>query len=362
MPDLSNNDIRGAVAAGIITEVQATEIITASHARMGFREQMGDEDEPFELFKGFSEIFVTVGLALLTAGIAGASVMLGNPLFMPIVAAVLSVIFARYFTIRRRMTLPSIFLAGTFGVSVAALSAILLFEPTSQIAWRTLAIYAISAAALLGYFRFFRVPFIMFLVGLCGVGAAYSITGIFLPEQLLVEGLQSGPQRYLDLGRSPTLAMTLLAFGVVAFIGAMSFDIRDPHRISRYSASAFWLHILAAPAIVNVVSVSLLGIGGVAGYVLATIALLIITCAALIIDRRSFLTAGIIYIGVILTWAISSTDISGTWGVILTLFIMGAFITWLGAWWVQMRGRLMRVLPQFPYKDRLPPYPKLETS
>jgi hypothetical protein len=105
-----------------------------------------------------------------------------------------------------------------------------------------------------------------------------------------------------------------------------------------------------------------LGIGGVAGYVLATIALLIITCAALIIDRRSFLTAGIIYIGVILTWAISSTDISGTWGVILTLFIMGAFITWLGAWWVQMRGRLMRVLPQFPYKDRLPPYPKLETS
>jgi hypothetical protein len=357
--DLSPDDIRAAVAAGVLTEAQAAQVIAGAQNRQGFRAHMPDEDEPFELFRGFSEIFVTVGLALLTSGIVGLSLILGNPVLLPLVSAGLSILFARYFTLKRRMTLPSIFLAGTFGFSVFVFVAILIFGPASHIGQRSLLTFLVTGGALIVYFRTFRVPFVMFLTGLCGIGIAYSLTGILLPEAVIREGLETGLSDFLDLGRSPILAMTLLAFGLVAFGGAMTFDLRDPHRISRHAASAFWLHILAAPAIVNVVAVSLLGIGGGLGYLLAAAALALITVAALIIDRRSFLTAGIVYIGVILTWAITSTNVNETWGVVWTLLLMGAFITWLGAWWVQMRARLMRALPDFPFKSQLPPYPEL---
>jgi hypothetical protein len=357
MAEILPDDIRASVAAGILTEAQAARVLAVAEDRHGFRSHMPDDDEPFELFRGFSEIFVTVGLALLTSGTIGLSLILGNPLAIPVVAAVISVLFARYFTLRRRMTLPSIFLAGTFGFSVFVLAAILLLDAGDNLGTRSLLAFALTGAALLAYFRTFRVPFVMFLTGLCGIGIAYSLTGILLPDAIIREGLESGFGDFLDLGRSPVLATTLLLFGLAAFAGAMVFDLRDPHRISRHAASAFWLHILAAPAIVNVVAVSLLGVGGTAGYLLAALALALITIAALIIDRRSFLTAGIIYIGVILTWAISSAQIDESWGVVWTLLVMGVFITWLGAWWVPMRGGLMRALPDFPLKSQLPPYP-----
>lgn len=360
MADLSSDDIRAAVAAGAITEAQAAQVLAVSHSRLGYRVNMNDEDESFELFKGFSEIFVTVGLGLLTSGIVALSLALGNPMAVPFVAAVLSVLFARYFTLKRRMTLPSIFLASTFGFSVFALVLLQLVGDSFSFGVHTLVLFVVTAAALVGYFRFFRVPFVMFLVGLCGVGIAYSLTSIALPDSFVGSGGDAGLDDFLDLGKNPVLALTLLCFGLVAFVFAMLFDIRDPHRISRFGASAFWLHILAAPAIVNVVAVSLLGVGGVAGYLLAAGALALITVAALIIDRRSFLTAGIIYIGVILTWAISTTDLDKGWGIIWTLLIMGSFITGLGAWWVQLRSSLMRSLPEFPLKSKLPPYPEAE--
>lgn len=358
MADLSTDDLRAAVAAGVLSEAQAARLLVISQQRGGFRTNMADEDEPFELFKGFSEIFVTVGLALLTSGIVALSLMLGNPFLLPLVAAGVSVLFASYFTLKRRMTLPSIFLAGTFGFSVFVFLAIMLGGSAMPGSGSFTFVFIATAAALLGYFRMFRVPFVMFLTGLCGVGLAYSLTGFLLPERFIGESLGGSLADYLDLGTSPALALTLLGFGLVAFAGAMVFDLRDPHRISRNAASAFWLHILAAPAIVNVVVVSLLGIGGTSGYLLAASALAIITLAALIIDRRSFLTAGIIYIGVILTWAISSTDMDNGWGVIWTLLLMGGFITWIGAAWVPLRAALMRSLPAFPMKSKLPPYPE----
>ena len=64
MEDFSKSDIRAAVAAGLITEAQAAGLLALAQERVGMRQNMAAEDEPFEFFKGFSEIFVTVGLAL----------------------------------------------------------------------------------------------------------------------------------------------------------------------------------------------------------------------------------------------------------------------------------------------------------
>ena len=59
-----------------------------------------------------------------------------------------------------------------------------------------------------------------------------------------------------------------------------------------------------------------------------------------------------------ISWAVRGGDSAaagvGHWTVIL--LILGFLITALGTWWVPLRAGLMRALPDFPGKHRLPPY------
>lgn len=362
MPELSTDDIRASVAAGIINEIQATKLIAVAQSRQGYRINMANDDEPFELFKGFSEIFVTVGLGILFSGILTLAALMGNPASIPIITAVLVFAAARYFTTVRRMTLPSIALAAAFAFSVGVMAAMMTFDITKLDgvedlpgAQEFLIVGIVGAIAMLGYFAYYRVPFALFLFGLFGALIAVSISGLIAPESVFFTIFARSSESFFDISRNPIMARALLIFGIVAFAGGMYFDTRDPHRISRLSACGFWLHILAAPAIVNVVVLTLLNREGTQGYLLAALALLLITVVALIIDRRSFLTAGIIYIGIILTWAINSSGDS-EWGIMWAMLLMGAFITGIGTRWTNLRSVLMRRLPEFPFKNRLPPY------
>ena len=77
---LTSDDLRAAVQNGTITEAQAAGIIALSDARRGARENLSGLDEPFELFKGFNEIFIVVGLSILYAGWSGlTAVSIFNP-------------------------------------------------------------------------------------------------------------------------------------------------------------------------------------------------------------------------------------------------------------------------------------------
>lgn len=358
MPEFKTDDIRAGVAAGVIDEAQAAHLIAISNNRLGYRQNMGAEDEPFELFKGFSEIFVTVGLAILYGGFMSVAMLTDSPLMVFVISAALAVAFAFYFTLKRRMTLPSIGLAIVFAGSMGVIAARLVLGPDiaeTPTGYKALTISGIGALAMLAYFWKFRVPFSMFLFGAFGAGIAFSIAGILAPESIFASFFIGNADGVFDISRNPTMAWTMLIFGLFAFLGGMYFDLKDPYRISRLSACGFWLHILAAPAIVNVVALSLLNLEGTMGYTLASFALVAIAIVALVIDRRSFLTAGIAYIGIILAWALGSGD-GGDWNIAATLLLMGAFITALGTWWVQLRAALMRALPNFPIKHRLPPY------
>lgn len=357
MAEFTLDDIRAGVAAGTINEAQAASLIAISNDRLGYRQNMGADDEPFELFKGFSEIFVTVGLGILYGGFMAAAMIVGNPIILMALSALLTVALASHFTLRRRMVLPSIALAIVFAGSVAGMAGFAIFDLDDPIPDRYDVLWTslIGSAAMLIYFWRFRVPFAMFLFGLFGAGIAFSIAFIAAPESLFASAFIGNADGIFDISRNPTIAWTMLIFGILAFLGGMMFDLRDPYRISRLSACGFWLHILAAPAIVNVVALSLLNMEGTMGYSLATAALIVIAIIALVIDRRSFLTAGIVYIGIILAWALDSGT-GDDWSIVITLLVMGSFITALGTWWVQLRAVIMRILPNFPLKNRLPAY------
>jgi hypothetical protein len=356
LKEIGQADLRAAVAAGLISEAQAAGVAAIAHDRAGKRAAMPAEDEPFEFFKGFSEIFVSVGLLILLAGISLLLGWLGGITMMialPAICAGICWWWANYFTLERRMNLPSMVLAAAFGGGVYVSAFTLMMQGNLPDRGAVILSALIAMAAMGLWYRRFRLPFTMFVLGLFGLAAIYALTASIDAIAGMTTGFGGA---FFDLRNSPQFSLATLIFGACAFVGGMWFDARDPYRLGRHAATAFWLHLLAAPALVNTVAMTLFNIGGKGGMVATATALVLIAMLALVIDRRSFLTAGIVYIALVISWLVrGGAEASiGHWALIL--LILGAFVTALGTWWVPLRSRLMRALPDFPGKDRLPPY------
>jgi hypothetical protein len=354
-------DLRAAVAAGILNEAQAASVTALANDRAGKRAAMPHEDEPFEFFRGFSEIFVSIGLLILLAGIAlmlgwfGGVTML---VFLPLICSAICWWWARYFTLKRRMNLPSMVLATAFGTGIYISVMTALGQADMALRGTVVTAFVVAALGMAVWYRVFRLPFSVFLLGLFGLGALYTATASVDALGGFVGGGRNGFGGLFDLRESPQFATATLVFGIVCFLAGMWFDTRDPHRLGRHAATAFWLHLLAAPALVNTVALTLYNSGGAGGIGLLTIALVIITILALVIDRRSFLTAAIAYIALVIGWVVGDSENFGTWTFIL--IGLGGLITAIGTWWVPLRAGVMRVLPDFPGKGRLPPYASTE--
>ncbi len=349
------SDLRAAVAAGILNEAQAAELAALAHDRAGKRAALPAEDEPFEFFRGFAEIFVATGLSILLGGIALLLGVLGGVTMLILIPAILAAIawwMARYFTLQRRMNLPSMVLVGTFAAGIYV-SALTVFGQT-EIGLKAVAFLAagLTAAATALWFGRFKLPFAMFVVGVFALLATYALFTRYEAGRGEFDTIEGWARSFVPRA---DLTLASLVFGIAAFAGAMWFDLRDRYRIGRYSATAFWLHVLAGATLVNTIAGRLYA-GGSGSIAATALALLVFALVALVVDRRSILTAGIVYIAALIYWAVAD-DGRGSprdWAVVLIL--LGAFFTVLGTWWVPLRAAIMRALPDFPGKDQLPPY------
>ena len=137
---------------------------------------------------------------------------------------------------------------------------------------------------------------------------------------------------------------------LIGFAVAMRFDMSDPHRVSQRNIAGFWLHIVSAPAIVNTIALTLFNADTGAAYAILIAVLILLALIAVVIDRRSFLVAGVGY-----TVALAFTLAEGS-AAVWAIFILGALLVVIGAQWERLRSGLMRALPAFPGKTRLPPY------
>ena len=175
MADFHMDDIRAAVAANVISEEQAARLKVFAESRKGYRIHMPEDDEPFELFKGFAEIFITVGLGMLFSGIMVMAAFFGNFSLVPLVGAMLAFGAAFYFTKKRRMNLPSIWLASVFAGNIAVFFGYLVFDPISPSEYDVLYVGLIGMALMAGWFKLFKLPFAMFIFGLFGLMVAMAI-------------------------------------------------------------------------------------------------------------------------------------------------------------------------------------------
>ena len=348
---ISRDDLKAAVGAGIVTEEQAASLAGLADRRRGARSDLPIGDEPFELFKGFNEIFIVVGLLILSfgwasfVGIAYASQISNLQQFALLyggAGAAALWLLSEYFVRRRRMVAPAIALSILFAINAALTMTAYFAQPFmvaqadySSLPWP----FAVGTFTLLIYWFRFRVPFAMAMIAV----------GCFIVAILMAATSQGTPQNPSDiflLSTGGPFAWITLLLGIAVFAVAMIFDMSDPHRVTRRAANGFWLHVVAAPALVNTVALTLLDRD--ANWALFGV-MMVFAVVAIIIDRRSFLIAAIGYI-----LALASTVFDGD-SAAMTVLLLGVILLLLGAFWQKIRARLLRLLPRFMPLHRLPP-------
>ncbi|MFQ6546483.1 hypothetical protein AADZ90_000890 [Aestuariibius sp. 2305UL40-4] len=354
---IEKDDLRAAVSAGAITEAQAARILTLAAERQGHLAATRPDEEPFELFKGFNEIFIVVGLVILAAGWVGVSAAIGwvdagtgffdvqgFVVTRSLIAAGILWALSEYFIRRRRMVAPAITLTIFWALNAALGFTASYAQPfmVAQQDWSsTIFPLALASVALLIYWLRFRVPFALALVAV----------GLFI-LMVVALAVQAGDPGDLSdlflLSAEGPFALGTLLFGVAVFAVAMWFDMSDPHRVTRRASNGFWLHIVAAPAIVNTIALTLItsDAPGARGLLIAFLAL--IALVAIVIDRRSFLIAAVGYVVAL------STQLDEGMGIAMTILILGVVLLLLGAFWERIRAALMALLPFLP-RGKLPP-------
>ena len=348
---MDRDDLRAAVGAGIVTEGQAASLTSLADSRRGARTDLAVGDEPFELFKGFNEVFIVVGLLILAMGWAGVvgvayAAEITNPqqaaMLYGSIGALIIWAMSEYFIRRRRMVGPAIALSILFTGNAAIGLTAYFAQPfmVAQQDYASLPLPFILGTAAIGVFWYrFRVPLAMAMIAV----------GFFIVAILMAATSQGTPQDPSDLfllSAGGPFAWITLVLGLLVFAVAMAFDMSDPHRVTRRSANGFWLHVVAAPALVNTLALTLLDRN--AHWALLGV-MLIFALIAIVIDRRSFLIAAIGYIV-----ALASTVFDGE-TTALTVLVLGIILLLLGAFWEKFRARLLRLMPRFVPLHRLPP-------
>ena len=351
---IDRNDIRAAVSSGLINEKQAAGLVTLADSRRGARENLSAGDEPFELFRGFNEIFIVIGLLILSVGWMGVvGVALGGSIVnvqqyavvVALTGAGLLWLLSEYFVRRRRMVAPAIALSIMFAINAASGLIAAMSEPfmiaRNDYSSVPLPLLLATLSVLVYWWRF-RVPFAMAMIAV----------GLFVVSVVFTAS-QGGEIRDISdfflLSAGGPFAVITLVLGLLVFAVAMAFDMSDPHRVTRRSANGFWLHVVAAPALVNTVALSLLDRDTTGANLVLLIFLALFAIVAIVIDRRSFLIAAIGYIV-----TLAATVLDGD-GAALTVLILGVVLLLLGAFWEKIRARILKLMPGFVPLHRLPP-------
>ncbi|MGO9356811.1 MAG: hypothetical protein ACLP1D_03945 [Xanthobacteraceae bacterium] len=333
------------IARGIISADQAAALRALSVVREGAEPEASPDDERLRFVSGFSDIFVTLGLAMFI-GALGYFVDrgIGAAATWASVAAT-AWLLAEFFTRARRMALPSIALLVAFAASVF-MAASLLLGAGAQTGYGIqplgistdqplpLAIAALLTVVLTAahYWRF-RVP-----ITVAAGCAAMTIAVVGLAQSVAPICADCAGQ---------TNAVALFVCGIAIFAAAMRFDMADPRRLTRRADIAFWLHLLAAPLIVHSFLRDVLASGGRLdpSSALVVIAIFVIlSVIALLIDRRALLVSGMTYAGYAFAALLRQAGLSDL-TVPTTVLALGAFVLMLSAGWRPLRGMLLRVTP-----------------
>ena len=355
---LRNEDLAAAVKAGVITAEQQAALEAQASDRRAARPFASGRDERFRFLRGFNDVFLSLGVLLVTGAfltqwspyrntggltlLAGAAVLWGisevlvarHKAVLPGMAAVLAI-----------GTLCSL-AGGQWAVNAGIDTIASSRNAGTAMRQYPFGVWLITAgsgglAVLLFYLRF-RLPFALLPLGF-GVMATV----------LLAIVNKFGFDTTMPLLNSAALLLGIATFGL-----AMRFDSSDPERLTRRSDCGFWLHLAAAPFIVHPV-ISMLAKGETTGAALVTIAVVILLgTVALIVDRRALLVSSLTYFGLAVGYLVRTSSGNIETSLTLTLALLGLFVILMGLGWHRLRGVLLSPFAGRSWLKRLPPVQK----
>lgn len=300
-----------------------------------------DSEQP-RFIRGFHDILITIGVVVVLIGLWG----LGGPFVTLPVILLLAEILVR----RQRLALPSVALtlAFTHWVGMAAL----LVMSNHLEHWRPVAVALVYAAAFpiplcLFYWRC-RVPLALATL-LLSAALLCVLALLFIIDAGL--GIDFTSDNYFVL-----LPLSFLAGALGVFAVAMRYDISDPQRLTTRSDTAFWLHLAAAPALLY----ALMGLvflsdrgairwDGQAGLGQAIAAVLIVALfmlVGLVIDRRAFVTSGLLSLGGAVWTMLNQTGASLDNYIFVAFAVVGVTVLVIGIFWQKLRRIVLKLLPE----------------
>lgn len=366
----SEDDLRAAVAGGAIAAADAAAI--RAHVA-GLRDTPQADEETFRLVSGFNDIFVAIAGALALFGI---STLVGQtqPLIAAVAVAVAAWALAEFFTLRRRMALPSILflMAFHFAVIVAGIQIAGINENSLQ------GLFPGSARFETGPDIFGPDPALLSalqlrLIGICLATAVAS--GLFwlrfkVPLAVATASGSIGAALFVALTMiwpefGQWLLWPLLGLGLILFGFAMAWDLRDPGRTTGHADVAFWLHLQASPMIVHSIFALIalsVGLREENALLLALVAIAIyagFAVIALIVDRRAILVSALAYFIVAMIYLLNTLG-KIELNFAISAVIIGATLLLLSAYWQRLRALVLDLLPaavaaRLPATSRITP-------
>lgn len=377
------------------------------------------QDEMLPFLNNFHDIFTTIGVVILLAGlgVGAGQVMTGLGLeegeqgwqnaLMALVGGIglFAWLLSALLVGKQRRILPGIVLATVFGIATgvvllwgyaqflvhgagldeAALErtfdgvdgmafgreAVALVLAQLPVTIRVMPVIAGLAFLLpvTAYYLSFRLPF---AGGLMGLGVV--LTAVM--TLLVVDP-------YLVVINAPAINVMM---GLALLLGGILFDMRDPGRETRVSGTAFWLHFFAAPillgAVLNVTQIgwtlqesdfadpqsvnlfAAMASDSAEAFRLAVTALIVIGLFALVsllINRRALIVSGLVTAGVSIGVIVNASDLGAGAVVAVTLLVLGGVVVLLGAAWNPVRRLLLLPIPQAgPLARIFPPVSAVE--
>ena len=362
MTQMTPAQITAALEAGIITQEQADNMARANSP--GARSDIDNHEEvtigneeDLRFIRGFSDIFITIGLGLLLLGLSTITGLSGSGgLFL--IAAAIVYAMAEYFGRKKRAHLPTLIITIAFLIFmfIGVGSLIAELGGFNNVGGAVLTAF-IMLIAMIGYYARIRLPFCIAIITYLSLSLIVTLLMLVMKDFVL-----SNAGAFMILAGLITLALGIF------------YDSKDQHRTTRFSDNAFWLHLTAAPLLIHGAVFTLLGGASLTkgwfipnsnvgeGHAIMILLFVgIMTCLGLILNRRALIVSSLLYALIAVGYLLFKIGINGTMALTLTLILIGAAITLLGVGWHPVRNIMIRALPQNRYIPA--PYdPSLKTK
>ncbi len=309
---ISRELLEAAVDKNIIQQNQIVpllDFIRAQQLAGGQATDSNNREEPLRFIRSFGDVFIALGIALLVIAIHMLSLS-GYFYFIPLAGFI---VMAEWLVRVRRLSLPGI----------AILMAMLYFVNKAidfdfdNATVGSLGIFSITS--FLFYLRY-KMPFSLLPLAAGLVAIAVIRIGVDTIEQPII----------------------FAGLGLIVFVVAMSFDIRDTARKTQLSDCAFWLHLLASPLIVHGLMISLLfghydWLQAIKAEFIIIALFTVFFVIALLLDRRAILVSTQIYMIYAVTQLLEAQFNSSQNIVVFGLMILGFVVIFFGTYWYKTR-------------------------